>query len=111
MDEGVFDAEADLDRQTSHDAPNTRQDGTERGENAALLASGGVDPTLASESADEETPLLSREGDVSPRSSETAIDDGPENASEWPGQADFDHLPWWKRPAVRPAQHTQCCTV
>lgn len=102
MDNGVLDAEADVDRQSRREAPLAYRESAGDGENAALLATGGFDSEVA---ADEETPLLSRDPDVS---STGKLDGGVQDANQdsvnqnngWAGQAEFDSLPCWRRPSV-----------
>ena len=64
---------------------------TNRGQNATMLAAGGVP---VGEDPSEQTALLSGRGD-------SGEDLGRTVTNEWPGQKEFEGLPWWKRPSVR----------
>jgi hypothetical protein len=73
---------------------------TSRGTNVPLYLpnkSGATSPAIDSDN--EDAPLLSPSR-VDYGSTDSEADDPEEE--EWPGEADFRHLPWWKRPSVRP---------
>ena len=95
--EGVIDAEADVDQRIRH--PTNGRSDSHTAEHAALLAGGGVHRPHTE--TDEETPLLfpgvHKGATKSRHGSEES--DGIEEES-WPGQHDFDGLPWWKTPSV-----------
>lgn len=105
MDEGVFDAEATLEQERRREVAHTQDAGTSSGQGITLLATGGVASSIA---ADEETPLLSRDARHKRQNLEDTVDqehERPDSSNEWPGQADFDGLPWWRQPSVCATQY------
>lgn len=82
--DAFIEAEADIYRQEQA-SERKRGPRLTRGEDAATLA-GGFN---TARDVHEQTPLLSHNADAS-----------ASDANEWPGQADFDHLPAWRRPSV-----------
>ncbi|KAL9082389.1 MAG: hypothetical protein Q9159_006461 [Coniocarpon cinnabarinum] len=98
--EGIIDAEADIHQRLDHNPPTTQQGiDSHRAEHAALIARGGIHGHRSEE--DEFSPLLSK------RSDGAAAEAGPpqhtsreQTDEEWPGQKDFEGLPWWKRPHI-----------
>lgn len=81
------------------------------GEYSAGLASGSLDGRFHDDSVDnfnEQSPLLPNKGkgrSGAPQDGGAADGDGddgaPAQSQEWPGLADFDHLPKYRRPSVR----------
>ena len=51
----------------------------------------------------EDEPLLGRKKSVPQDAAEAAQeqDHAGDDVPEWPGQGEFDGLPWWKTPSVR----------
>lgn len=98
MDPGdpIIEAEVELDTEALARAQENRKD--KRGEQAAQAGKGGIRTQSITEveqrnEADEQSPLLGRSGNG----------DGSGNEEEdapWPGDADFQHLPWYKRPSI-----------
>ncbi|KAI9723514.1 MAG: hypothetical protein M1828_004110 [Chrysothrix sp. TS-e1954] len=90
MDNTVgFEADADIDSSLRR-RPESRNIDTNRGQNATMLATGGV---AVDEDPSERTALLSGERDQGKRLERVVT-------NEWPGQKDFEGLPWWKRPSI-----------
>ena len=96
--DAVFAAEADVDvgfhSAHSRKLP-TRYHGNDylgRGSNAE---SG---PSARQHPAHEETPLLRREDDG--HSDGHWGEEGNNALPSWPGMAEFERLPWWKKPSV-----------
>ena len=95
-DAAVFDAEANLDNQLRQRLAQGSRDGQNSrfGQDAVTIANGGFE---RKSHANEGTPLLIDGGHENTVEGSDAADDG---APIWPGQAEFDGLPWWKRPSV-----------
>lgn len=95
--EGIIDGEADVQQRLDHEA----QFGSEahRAEHATLIARGGIHTRSAD--ADERSPLLGKSQDgaaAEAGQTEPSLADAQEE--EWPGQRDFDGVPWWRKPSV-----------
>lgn len=90
--DAVFEADADLYEQRDM----TRDSNTQHGKHAMMTAKGGL---ASGADTNEQTPLLGR--------TEGASEALPA-ALEWPGQADFAGLPWWKTPSVRSDRSFDC---
>lgn len=96
--DGAIDAEAGIQQHLRQASDNKGDAGLDSGKNATLLASGGIDNHRATEA----TPLLfPRDGPGSESSRNGGDDYRGTGQNEWQGLADFDGLPWWKRPSVR----------
>lgn len=94
----AFEAEADIDalrmlRSRSRSANRSLH----KGHDVMKAAYGGLEST-----DQEDTALLSREHDRDQRAQELAGEDSGDEGDKptWPGEHDFDGLPWWKTPSV-----------
>lgn len=88
-DGGAAETEAAIVQRLRARAPADDEDETAHwGEDVAVVATGSF---RGDKHASEETPLLHRPTDPT---------DPHAHGNEWPGQADFDGLPWWKKPSV-----------
>lgn len=85
--DGIFAAKADLDEGLKSNKFNTRY-----GEAALTAAEGGLEGHHLDTSTEEETPLLGEQG--------AGGKDDEDEDMPWTGSADFEGLPWWKRPSV-----------
>lgn len=105
--DAVFDAEANLDNQLRQRLAQGSRGGqnSKVGHDAIIIASGGLEPKPH---ANEQTPLLVN-GDYEDVVERPAAED--DGAPVWPGQADFDGLPSWKRPSVSDLKPDYCEAV
>ncbi len=94
--DAVFDAEANLDNQLRQRLAQGSRDGQNSrfGHDAVTIANGGFE---RQSHANEDTPLLIDGGN---EDLAEGLDTDDNGAPVWPGQAEFDGLPWWKRPSV-----------
>lgn len=89
--DGFVEVEADIERIVRNRSEHERR--RHLGRDSSLVA--GI--TYGDDSS-EDTPLLGKDAGQIPQT-ESALDG--DAASAWPGQADFDGLPWYRQPSVR----------
>ena len=94
----VFETEPEvemLSRMSSRQRPSS--------EDADAVASAHHTPHTASHSPTETDPLLGKKKTRIYDAAQAAQEheNGQDDAPEWPGQRDFDGLPWWRAPSVR----------
>lgn len=95
--DGIIEADADIEQVVRQRLERGRQPGRHQGENASLAAGG-----ISTHSHwDEDTPLL-KDGNTNTQTSST-LEDDEATAVIWAGNAEFDDLPWYKRPSVSTA--------
>lgn len=78
------------------DIEQNLQEQSRRGQSPSPLARIPAEPLQSDLEFDEAAPLLSSSNDRDGTSGQQ--DDG---TGEWFGYAEFEGLPWWKRPSVR----------
>jgi hypothetical protein len=91
----LFEADASLDAGAEEQGGQSFSRPGDIGVEAMMAANGGYDKYLASTS--EETSLLPGGAD---RTALPGDGNGGNVGTNWPGEADFEGLPWWKRPSV-----------
>lgn len=89
--DAAFASEAGIDQKRANESLSTGRERAHLGEENTLVARGGIDTDLVS-AAREEDPLLPGSGDVN--------DGDKDPAHEWASAADFQHLPWYRRPSI-----------
>ena len=111
--DAVFQADTEIDTQLRLERRQRRDHTSINGGDVVPTAHGRAPAARgrAASSGEEETPLLgysedSRSSYTTPGSISDGGDGGDErdNDDKWAGSADFDGLPWWKRPSV-------CCRI
>jgi hypothetical protein len=95
----IFEAEATLEGEEYEQSRLDYTSGRNAGVRTMMASNSGYDKHIASTTT-EETPLL-------PNGS--GNDSGPSDADnentglDWQGETDFEGLPWWRKPSVRPS--------
>ena len=90
--DAIFAAEAEIDSRIVRTRHGQRDRKSNAGEEAVVAARGGIDSTFGDEPGEDE-PLLGRSRDDKGRGDSSG-------GAEWLGIAEFDGLPWHKRPSV-----------
>lgn len=85
-DGAVPETEAEIEQRLNSLSTDEDDQAARWGEDTAILATGALHKDVH---VSEETPLISRPTDAH-----------TPHGNEWPGQADFDSLPAWRRPSV-----------
>lgn len=93
--EGIIDVDADIENAIRQRLRNESRPRRRVGENAALVVGFNTD----NDHSDEDSPLLGKDRD---RDSQTqsSLEEGTAAAFIWPGAADFEGLPWYRKPSV-----------
>lgn len=90
-DGAVPETEAEIEQRLNSLSTDEDEQAARWGEDTAILATGALHKDVH---VSEETPLISRPTDAH-----------TPHGNEWPGQADFDSLPAWRRPSVGSSNH------
>jgi hypothetical protein len=92
----IFEAETSLERDEYDESGADQTNGNSTGVGKLMAGNGGYEKHIASTTT-EETPLLPN---GSGNGSAPIDDDNENTGTRWPGETDFEGLPWWNKPSV-----------
>jgi hypothetical protein len=101
---GIFVAEQDIDARLAQRRSRSGSSHSHRED-----SSGSSDHGKKSQASTEVTPLLSRDGSDEGGAGDPLNYEEPPLYTVWDGYRDFEGLPWYKQPSVRPAPFSSTC--